>query len=257
MSDSHGKFAWYELLTTDMKVAAAFYGSVIGWSARDAGMPGMSYTIFSMGEAGVGGMLTLPQDACDAGASPVWMGYVAVDDVDRRAAQVTDMGGSLHRPPTDIPGVGRFAIIADPQGSMLTLFKESSGSASPAVAPDTPGHGGWRELYALDREAAFAFYAKLFGWTKGEAMDMGPMGVYQIFNRNGEMMGGMMTKPATVPAPGWLYYFNVAGINAAETRVKSNGGQILNGPHEVPGGHWIVHCRDPQGAMFALVGPRG
>ena len=255
MPSTQGKFVWYELITKDTEAAGAFYQKVMGWTARDAGMAGTAYTIFSMGDAGVGGMLTLPPEAGGADTPPFWMGYVLVDDVDRSVKQAVELGGSIHRPAADIPGVGRFAIIADPQGGVVTLFKESAGGGAAPTPPGAPGHGGWHELYALDREAAFAFYSKLYGWTTGEAMDMGPMGVYQIFNHNGEMLGGMMDKPPTVPMPGWLYYFNVAAIRAAEAKVKASGGQIINGPHEVPGGHWIVQCRDPQGAVFALVAP--
>jgi uncharacterized protein len=247
-------------MTTDTAGAGAFYRDVIGWDAQDAGMRGMSYTLFKAGETSVGGMMALPQDACAGGARPGWIGYVAVDDVDASAAQAKKDGGNIYHGPDDIPGVGRFAIIADPQGATLALFKPSAQAAEAkgsAAAQHTPGHGGWHELAAADREAAFAFYAKLFGWKKAEAMDMGPMGIYQIFSTGSEpMSGGMMTKPDALPAPCWLYYFNVAGIDATAERVKASGGEITNGPHQVPGGDWIVHCRDPQGAMFALVGPR-
>jgi uncharacterized protein len=260
MSNSHGKFVWYELMTTDTAGAESFYRDVIGWGAQDAGTPGMSYTLFKAGETSVGGMMAIPEEGCAKGAQPGWVGYVAVDDVDASAAQAAREGGKIHRPPGDIPGVGRFAIIADPQGATLALFKPSARSAEAdcqSAAPGTPGHGGWHELAAADREAAFAFYAKLFGWKKGEAMDMGPMGIYQIFSTGHEpMSGGMMTKPDAAAAPSWLYYFNVDGIDGAAVRVRSGGGEITNGPHQVPGGAWIVHCRDPQGGIFALVGPR-
>ena len=128
---------------------------------------------------------------------------------------------------------------------------------SPAsAAPGAPGHVGWRELHAGDGPAAFDFYARLFGWTKDEAMDMGPMGVYQLFAAGGQAIGGMMTKTAETPAPYWLYYFNVEAVDAAIARVKAAGGQLLNGPMQVPGGSWIAQCMDPQGAMFAVVGAK-
>jgi predicted enzyme related to lactoylglutathione lyase len=256
MSSSHGKFVWYELMTSDTEAAGAFYGAVLGWSKRDAGVAGMSYTIFSAGESPLGGMMTLPETAAAAGARPGWIGYVAVDDVDAAAARAKAAGGTIHRAADDIPGVGRFAVIADPQGAVLALFK-GSGEEPPPAAPSTPGHPGWRELLAADGEAAFAFYAGLFGWTKAEAFDMGEMGVYQLFASGGADTGGMMTKPVAVPAPFWLYYFNVEEIDAAAARVQAGGGQILNGPMEVPGGRWILQCRDPQGGIFALLGPRG
>lgn len=255
MSALHGKFVWYELMTSDAAAAETFYKDVIGWSAKDAGMPGMAYTLCSAGETPVAGMMALPESARTAGWRPGWMGHVGVADVDASAAQVKQMGGSVHREPTDIPGVGRFSVVADSQGAVISLFK-GAGEPPAEQKPDTQGHAGWRELLALDREAAFAFYSKLFGWTKAEAVDMGPMGVYQIFAHNGAAIGGMMTKPEPVPAPFWLYYFNVEEINAAIERVKAAGGQIINGPHQVPGGSWILQGLDPQGAMFALVAPK-
>jgi predicted enzyme related to lactoylglutathione lyase len=255
MSGYHGKFVWYELMTTDTKAAETFYRSVIGWGAQDTGMPDMSYTLMTVGAIPVAGLMAVPQRALDAGARPSWTGYVAVDDVDARAAQAKQDGGAIHHPPDDIPGVGRFAVIADPQGASLCLFKSN---VEPGQSPTSgaPGTAGWRELYTTDREAGFAFYAKLFGWTKAEHVDMGPMGIYQLFAAGGETIGGMMTKPPAVPRSSWTYYFNVDAVDAAAARVQAAGGQVLNGPHQVPGGSWIVQCCDPQGAMFSLVAPR-
>ncbi|MEA2757824.1 MAG: uncharacterized protein QOH65_437 [Methylobacteriaceae bacterium] len=250
----YGKFVWYELMTTDTKAAESFYRNVIGWSAKDAGMPGQSYTLLGPGEIHVAGLMPIPQDASDAGARPGWIGYIGVDDVDGYAKRVKDKGGAIHREPADIPGVGRFAIVADPQGIMFALFK-GAGTPPPAVAAGTPGHAGWHELHAVDGVKGFEFYSGMFGWTKADAMPMGEMGVYQLFAVNGVPVGGMMTKMPQSPKPFWLYYFNVPEIRAAETRVKDAGGQIINGPMEVPGGSWIVQCLDPQGAMFALVAP--
>jgi predicted enzyme related to lactoylglutathione lyase len=256
MSTHHGQFVWYELMTTDIAAAAAFYGAVLGWSARDSGMPNHDYTIVSVGEAGVGGIMGMPQHYRDAGGRPGWIGYVGVDDVDAIAARVVGLGGSIHRGPEDIPTVGRFAVVADPQGASFVLFTPQAMQTPQPPPPKAmaPGHVGWHELFAADRETAFDFYAGLFGWTKGNAVDTGPMGIYQIFAAGGPDIGGMMTKPEAVPAPFWQYYFNVPDIDAAVARVKDSGGQVLNGPMEVPGGAWIVHGMDPQGASFALVG---
>jgi len=252
--NAQGRFVWYELMTTDTKAAETFYRNAVGWSAADSGMPGMSYTLFSFGETPVAGLMALPKEACDSGARPGWLGYVAVDDVDANAAKVKDRGGSIQRPPSDIPGVGRFAIVADPQGAVFALFNAAEDCEEARPAQEGIGHGGWSELMAAEWESAFGFYADLFGWEKGEAVDIGPMGVYQVFTQNGQQIGGMMTKPEALPlpAPCWLYYFIVDGIDAAIARVKAGGSRILNGPMEVPGGGWIVQCVDPQGAMFAL-----
>jgi predicted enzyme related to lactoylglutathione lyase len=256
MSKSHGKFVWYDVMTSDTKAAQSFYHSVIGWDATDSGMPDRSYTLLSMGPTMVGGLMPIPEDSRKAGVRPAWMGYIGVDDVDAYAKRVKAAGGAIHRDPVDIPGVGRFAVVGDPHGAGFMLFKGTSDEAPPPAPAGTPGHVGWRELHAGDGVAAFAFYSGLFGWTKAEAMDMGEMGVYQIFAIDGVPAGGMMTRTPETPAPFWLYYFNVEAVNAAMARVKDAGGQVIYGPQQVPGGSWIVHCFDPQGAMFALVGSK-
>jgi uncharacterized protein len=256
MADAMGQFVWYELMTTDADAAEEFYRSVIGWGVQDASRPEFRYTIFTAGEIPVGGLMDLPDAAREMGAGPGWMGYIAVDDVDARAAMVAEAGGKIHRSPDDIPEVGRFAVVADPQGAAFVLFKSLMDQPVPSAPLGTPGHGGWRELHAADWEPAFAFYSGLLGWTKAEAMDMGPMGVYQLFARGAEPIGGMMTKQDAVPHPFWLFYFNVEGTTEAAGRVEAAGGRVLNGPMEVPGGMWILHCIDPQGAMFALVAAR-
>jgi predicted enzyme related to lactoylglutathione lyase len=254
---ANGKFVWYDVMTSDTKEAQSFYGKVVGWTAKDSGMPNGAYTLLSMGETMVGGLMPIPPDACAHGARPCWTGYIGVDDVDAYAARVTAAGGAIRRPPQDIPGVGRFAVVADPHGATFILFRGTSNEAPSAVAPGTPGHIGWHELHAGNGEAAFTFYSGLFGWTKADAVDMGAMGTYQLFAINGgPPVGGMMTKMPQTPAPFWLYYFNVDAVDAAMGRVTDGGGQIIHGPMQVPGGSFIAHCLDPQGAIFALVGPQ-
>lgn len=256
MYDYQGQFIWYELLTSDAAAATDFYRAVMGWKAQSSGTPGMDYTILSVGDRGMGGLMKLPQDACDQGARPNWVGYIAVNDVDAYVTRVVEAGGQMHRAAADIPGVGRFALVADPQGAVFVLFKGASKEGPEPPAGGTPGYTGWHELYANDHEKAFAFYAQLFGWTKRDAVDMGPMGVYQLFATRGDVaVGGMMNRPPHIPMACWLYYFNVPDINVALETVKRHAGQVLNGPMQVPGGSWIAQCMDPQGAAFALVAP--
>ena len=246
-------FVWYELMTTDAKAAEGFYGKVVGWKAQDSGQAGMTYTLLHAGDVPIAGLMALPKEACDAGAKPGWTGYIGVDDVDVYVGRVTKAGGKVHVPPTDIPNVGRFAMVADPQGAVFCLFKGNSEMPRVDADPAEPGLVGWHELLAADGEKAFAFYADLFGWTKDEAIDMGAMGRYQLFAAGGAAIGGMMTKPAEVPVSFWGYYFQVDAIGAALERLKAAGGTVINGPMEVPGGSWIVQGLDPQGAMFSLV----
>jgi predicted enzyme related to lactoylglutathione lyase len=256
MSNITGRFVWYDLMTTDIDAAASFYRGVIGWTSADSGMSDRSYTLFSAGPVMVGGLMPLPENLRAEGVPPCWTGYVGVDDVDAYAVRVKEAGGSVRRGPEDIPGVGRFAVVADPYGAAFILFKGSSDEKPADVAPMTPGHIGWHELQAGDREGAFAFYSGLFGWTKAEAHDMGPMGIYQTFATGGLAVGGMMTREAHTPTSFWLYYFNVDSVDAALARVTNGDGKVLHGPQQVPGGVWIAQCLDPQGAMFAIVGAK-
>jgi len=255
MSKHHGKFIWYDVMTTDCKAAEAFYKRALGWSAKDSGMGDRSYTLLSAGPVNVGGLMPITDEAKKMGVPPCWTGYVAVDDVDDYAARVREAGGAVHRGPEDIPGVGRFAVVADPHGAVFIIMKGSSDQEPQAVAPGTPGHVGWRELQAGDGKSAFAFYSGLFGWRKADAIDMGAMGVYQTFSTGNGPVGGMMTRMPETHAPFWLYYFNVEALDAAVSRVTQGGGKIALEPHRVPTGQWIAQCFDPQGAMFGLLAP--
>lgn len=262
MTDFRGKHVWYELNTTDLKAAEAFYASVTGWVPRDSGMPGMQYTLVGPAQHAVAGMMALTDEMKAGGAGPAWTGYVAVDDVDDAAAKTRRLGGQVAVPPQDIPGVGRFSIVCDPQGAVLALFKgtPSEGMEPPAQpAPGTPGHFGWHELHTTTLDGALDFYGEMFGWRKGETMDLGPNGIYQLFAtgaQGGDADGGMMLKHPDAPQPHWLYYINVASVDGSLARISAGGGQVLMGPHQVPGGSWIVVGRDPQGASFAVAGPR-
>ncbi|MBS3650755.1 VOC family protein [Pseudaminobacter sp. 19-2017] len=248
------KFVWYELMTTDLEAAKTFYSSVVGWRAED--FPAASpYVVMNAGDRGVAGLMTIPEEAKTMGAGPSWLGYIYAPDTDAATRSVQGAGGKVYREPVDIPDVGRFSVVTDPQGATFMLMTPRGPEQAPA-APNTAGHVGWHELYAADWEKAFDFYSSQFGWTKDQAMDMGPMGTYQLFAADGEMLGGMMNKPPAVPMPMWIFYFNVDALDGAMERVKAGGGQVMHGPVEVPGGSWIAQCMDPQGAMFALVAPK-
>ncbi len=190
------------------------------------------------------------------GVTPHWIGYVGVDDVDAAVDRTRQLGGAVYVPPTDIPNISRFSVVADPQMATLALVKGLKSGRPQSAELGTPGHVGWRELLAADWEKAFAFYGDLFGWQKADS-HVGVMGKYQEFSTGGETIGGMFTKPPTLPLPFWLYYFNIDDIQAAAKRVEAGGGQILYGPTAVPGGALIVQCTDPQGAIFALLDRRG
>ena len=245
-----GAFVWYELMTSDVDAAVAFYGSAFGWSGTDSGHPG--YVIMGLGARPVVGAMKLRDEQVAAGARPFWTGYIGVEDVDAATTKALSLGGSLHVAPTDIPQVGRFSVINDPEGALITLFRGMGDAVELATGP---GAIGWHELATSDWTKAFDFYDAMFGWTKADAIGMGDMGVYQLFAHQGEVIGGMSNRPPQIPVSNWLFYVNVEEIGAAVERVKSAGGQILNGPLQVPTGSWIVQCLDAQGAAFAMVGP--
>ncbi|MCH7565678.1 MAG: VOC family protein [Gemmatimonadetes bacterium] len=247
-----GRFVWYELLTDDPDGAQPFYKEVVGWGTSEWGDGPEPYTMWMNGETPVGGVMQLPEEAKAMGAPPHWLAYVATPDVDETGMRATALGGTILNGPMDIPMVGRISIIADPQGAVFAAFMP---------VDEVPGHEGpanlgefsWHELITSDWEGAFAFYSALFGWEKTEAMDMGEMGTYQMFGRNGQTLGGMFNKSPDMPQPpSWLYYARVPDVDAAAEKVTSLGGTILNGPMEVPGGDKIVQCMDLHGVAFAL-----
>jgi predicted enzyme related to lactoylglutathione lyase len=257
MSDYRGRFVWYELMVDDAAAAKAFYGKVLGWGFDDMPMPGQdgeTYTLAKAGDVPVPGVMRLPQEAKAMGARPSWAGHVAVDDVDATAKQASELGGKVLREPSDIPGIGRFAVLADPDGAVILIFKGADNSMPPPN-PESRDAGfvGWRELMAGDAGKVIDFYVALFGWTKDEPFDMGPMGKYYLFSAQGVSTGGMMNKHAEVPMAHWGYYLNVDGADAALQRVKDAGGKVIMGPMQVPTGEWASTCFDDQGVYFGLL----
>ena len=255
MVDQPARFAWYELLTTDVEAASAFYGEVVGWGAKDESTEDLVYTVLTAGEVPVGGLMDLPEEGRRLGATPRWLGYVAVDDIDETAAQIRRRGGAVMLPPTD-SNIGRVSVVADPQKATFALVTGLTNGQRLPGGLDELGRVGWHELLAEDRNKVFDFYGELFGWKKANA-ETDPADLYQLFSVRGQTIGGMLTKLPSVSQPCWLYYFNVEDLGVAAKRVNAGGGRILQGPIELPDGCWIARCADPQGALFALQGARG
>jgi len=253
--DQIGHFIWYELLTTDVTAARDFYGKVIGWSMKDVTASETVYTVMTAGDAPLGGLLDLPMEARQFGASPRWIGYVAADDIDATAAEIRRLGGAVLVPPTD-SNIGRISIVADPQTATFALVTGLTYGQRRSSALDELGCVGWHELLAADRREVFGFYGELFGWQRACA-ETEPDDLYQLFSAGGQTIGGMLTKVPSVRQPCWLFYFNVDDISTALRQVRAGGGRILQGPIELPDGCWIARCVDPQGALFALQGLRG
>ena len=249
-----GRFVWYELLTTDVAAASAFYGKVVGWTLKDVSTPRLAYTVFAAGNAAVGGLMDLPEEGRRLGATPRWVGYVAVNDVDATTAQIRRLGGTIWVPPTD-SNIGRISVVADRQNATFALVTRLTFDQRNPDGVDEPGRVGWHELLAEDTNKIFDFYGELFSWEMAPETD--PAEPYQLFSAAGQTIGGMLTKLPSVLHPFWLYYFNVDDVGAAAKRVDAGGGRILLGPIELSAGYWIVQCADPQGALFALQGALG
>lgn len=250
---SKGLNVWFDLMTTDMEGAKAFYTETIGWKTqpyKDAD-PKMPYTMWVAGDSPLGGVMPLAEEAKKMGAPPHWIAYTTVENVDAAVKQAEKLGGRTYAPPMDIPNVGRFAILGDPQGATFAVFKPLNEMKAP---PDAAGQFSWAELNTTDYEGAWKFYSELFGWKHKSSMDMGPAGTYFMWHDQTEKTkGGMsnMAKQMNVPAH-WLHYVTVNDINATVDRIKQKKGKILNGPMDIPGNDVIAQCQDPQGAFFAI-----
>jgi uncharacterized protein len=245
---ARGRFVWYDLLTTDPKRVEPFYTAVAGWGTETwAGA--MPYTMWTAGGTAIGGVMGMPPSA---EAPPHWLAYAAVPDVDASLAQALGLGGRTLKGATDIPGVGRFAVLTDPQGAEFALFTPAADAPGQETPPGL-GEFSWHELLTTDYKAAFEFYKALFGWEMIQEHDMGPMGIYAIFGRNGTQVGGMFNKTDDMPIPpNWLHYVRVDDADRVAGVVQANGGTVINGPMDVPGGDRIAQCLDPLGAMFAV-----
>jgi hypothetical protein len=245
-----GLFRWYGLQTTDA-AAQAFYASVAGWRPLNLGPQTNGYVLFGASRGAIAGM-TLGAGGHEG--PPRWNGYVAVDDVDETLERVKAAGGSVRHIPVNVPGVLRFSEIADPQGARFIVYRGLGVDNTPWGAADEPGYFGWHELWARDPAGVFDFYSALFGWTRTGAVEMGPMGAYQLWtDGRGFDVGAVTALPDGAPTPLWNYYVQVDGIDAAVERIRAAGGAITdNGPRQAPTGDWIVQGTDPQGAAFSL-----
>lgn len=258
-SDSQvGRFVWYELMTPDPAGAKRFYPEVTGWKTQAFEGP-MDYTMWTNGGQPLGGVMELPEQARAAGAPPHWLAYIGTPDVDATAAEATKLGGTVLVKPQDIPNVGRFAVLKDPQGAVFAIYKSASDVPAPSGPPGR-GEFSWHELATSDQGAAFEFYAKLFGWVKVKEENIGPGGTYLIYGRPGEEdrpLGGIFQLTPDMPfPPNWTLYVRVTDLKEAVERARRLGAQVMIDSMEVPGGDRIAQFMDPQGAVIALHEPR-
>ena len=262
MTNPHGDFIWYELMTPDPDAAKAFYDAVVGWDIGPRVEGDMDYRMIAIPGGGHAcGVFRLSPEMQEHGARPAWLGYLGVNDVDAMVAAVEQHGGKTRMPANNIAGVGRIAMIADPQGAPIYVMKptpkpDQDAATSTVFSIDQPRHVRWNELATTDPDGAIHFYKQHFGWHQQGEMDMGEMGKYRFLQHGGIGIGAVMQKPPQLPVSLWSYYIGVDDIDRAAAAITEGGGTILMGPMEIPGGEFSLNALDPQQASFGLVGPR-
>ena len=251
----HGQFCWYDLMTPDPAGAKRFYPELFSWKVESfpfasADQP---YDMWSVGGSTLGGVAKLTEQQRGMGIPPHWLPSVQVDNLDQTASKATQLGGRVVVAPMDIPETGRYAVLTDPQGAMIAIF-QAEGPFSGFDGTAKMGRPSWHELMTTDYKRAFEFYSALFGWEKIEEVDMGPLGMYFEYGKDGQMFGGMYNRPPEMGGmhPFWLPYFHVKDVETSTAAARKAGATVQNGPMEVPGGSWIVVMGDPQGAAFAM-----
>jgi predicted enzyme related to lactoylglutathione lyase len=252
--DQAGTFIWYELMTTDAEGAKAFYEAVVpSWRVSEPSAEHQGYREINIAGGGhAGGLFPLTEDMQRNGAQPGWLAYIAVEDVDASARSIEQAGGTQLMPAFDIPGVGRIAMVADPQGVPFYVMRGAIDERSDVFAPGEDGCCGWNELLTSDPAAALSFYGGQFGWKSNSAMPMGELGEYRFLEHNGAQFGALFQ--ARDGRPRWRFYFCVPSIARARSAAADCGGTIVVEPQQVPTGDYIIVGIDPQGAEFALVG---
>jgi predicted enzyme related to lactoylglutathione lyase len=245
-ADPRGKFVWHELLTTDAAAATAFYTKVVPWKTQSWDQDS-AYSMWVAKSGPVGGIAK-----ADESGAPRWLPYVGVSDMEGTVQKAKDLGATVVKEPTEIPNMGWYAVLTDPQGAEFAVYKSNTaynGAAAPGAGEFT-----WHELATTDAKAALDFYTKIFGWEAGPAHDMGPAGMYHLFLQDGNQYGGVYV--ATEGGPNWLCYIGVEDAGKAAAAAKSAGGRVVNGPMEVPGGSWVAQVEDKEGVSFAIHEPK-
>ncbi|MEO7564319.1 MAG: VOC family protein [Sphingomicrobium sp.] len=262
MPDPKGSFIWYELISPDPAASKTFYDAVVGWDIEGEPSGQMDYRMINRSDGGqAGGVLRLTDEMRGHGGRPIWLGYLHVEDVDATISAIEGDGGTTVMPATDIPDIGRIAMIADAMGAPFYIMKptppaDRSDAVSDVFSVDQAQHVRWNELSSSDQDGAITFFTKHFGWAQDGAMPMGELGDYKFIYSGDVRIGAIMKRPPQSPSGGWTYFIGVDDIDRAIAATGEAGGRIVHGPQEIPGGEFSLHAIDPQGAAFGLVGPR-
>lgn len=249
-----GRFVWFDLMSTDVPRSLAFYTNLFGWTVKSMDMGAMGpYQMFAAGGVDFGGVV--PFDQKDGRSH--WMPYVSVANIDAACKATESNGGVVCVPPFKIPGVGRFAVVADPAGAVSSPMQMDQAPRTDPDAPPAPGTPVWNELVTPVPDQVGGFYTKLYGWKIG-TMDMGPGGTYYLFKDGAKDVAGMMKTPANAPPearPQWLAYIGVADVDATLAKAEAAGARVGMEPFDVPNVGRMAVFADPTGAMLALFKP--
>jgi predicted enzyme related to lactoylglutathione lyase len=243
-----GRFVWHELHTGDRAKAMAFYSKLMPWETKEVPMgPGEPYGLCMMKGKDFAG---ITKSMAPPNVPPHWLAYIAVEDVDASTAKAKELGAKVMMAPMDIPDVGRFAVLTDPQGAAFAVYKHGKPN-EPEPARPPVGSFCWDELMTNDPEGAAKFYGALFGYSV-EAKDMGAMGTYRILKRGDRMAAGVMKLPPNVPVPNWLTYLATEDVEASTRKAKELGAQVYMQPTDIPEVGRFSVIADPTGAAIGL-----
>jgi len=250
LSDSeiplHGKFVWYDLLTEDLAAVKTFYGELLGWEFTDTNYP--SYTLIEHGGRPIGGIVDMARVDPDDNQSQ-WVSLLSVADVDEAVRVTRSAGGEIHVEPKDLEGIGRIAIVSDPQGAVVSFLRVASGDR-----PDEKAEHGdwmWTELWTGDVEASSEFYSKLVGYDLQKETILDDI-EYVIFTRDDDPRAGVIPRPVEDVRAHWLPYVRVADPAALAAKVEGLGGFVLLEPQESVRKGTVTIVLDPTGAVLAL-----
>jgi predicted enzyme related to lactoylglutathione lyase len=242
-----GTIVWYDLLTHDADAAWEFYGSLFGWRQVDTERPAGRYAMIRRGDRNLGGIVPLkPGD----GFPSHWIAYVSVTDLEACCRAASEAGGRVPVPPTDIPGIGRFAVVLDPQGAAISPFQTETPPSSPR--PDGTGAFCWMELLTPDTKGAGEFYGSIFGWELKPGRP-GALGDYWTYRKAGHAVAGMVERPAGADYPTrWLPYVQVEGLAEIAVRAARHGGSVLLPVTPIQDEGQFAILRDPSGAVIGI-----
>ncbi|MFJ6984718.1 MULTISPECIES: VOC family protein [unclassified Streptomyces] len=265
-----GTPCWLDLGTPDVRAAAAFYGSVLGWEYTPMGgveapggaetPDGMEGGMFRKDGKTVAGLGSLTEE----GARSAWMIYYAVEDADATTRAVRDAGGAVRVAPTALEDWGTMAQYTDPLGGEFAVWQPGRDTGFELV--EEPGSLAWTELCTTDAAASREFYGGTLGWWFSEMRMPGGEGLYTLITAGGlpeeRMHGGLMEVGADALAPSggrpyWHPVFAVTDCDAAAAAVTAHGGTVPTGPVDAEGVGRLAVCADPWRADFVVLAPAG